>query len=207
MIKIEGIVVFDNSPTPAGEDLMRMCHEGMDMGCWHEWLPVIVDPTVKEPELPCKHCNARRKWEFTWTFDAGNPSYLTSLDAWLAVWEKMRDGQARQNREYGNALCAVYDKCDDIRGFIWESHPHHHLQALASVLTVECKQIPHSVYCCPQKEIDWMNQCRCCDDDNPHVACTCTDKPIKQCEDCHGKGTRTVLEVWRDKWQTEVKGG
>jgi hypothetical protein len=178
MIKIEGIVVFDNSPTPAGEDLMRMVHEGMDMGCWHKWKKYIDTRQAIGEWSICEYCGV------VFGIDRTNPSYLTSLDDWRKVWDKVDTMSKDFHIDYSDSLFTVRRMSLPYAVFPWQTHPHHHLQALASVLTVECEAINNGIPC---------------DGGELHKMAGLP------CPSCSGKGTRTVLEVWRDKWQTEVK--
>lgn len=63
-------------------DAEKTVHEGFGMGCWHEW--------TREPRngIPtnmhyCPVCSKAKNQIKV------NPSYATSLDAWIPVWEKM----------------------------------------------------------------------------------------------------------------------
>ena len=161
IIKIVDIDVITKHdvPTKAGIDLMRMVHEGMDMGCWHKHGGTRTHKENARIHIAiCGKCKGDKLI---------NPSYLTSLDAWRPVWDKMTEEQLGK---YTDTIITI-DGRENI--FSWQMYPHHHLEALASVLEVEC----------------W------CKGDTFPIG----GGHMVPCPECKGTGKRKLIDVWKEK--------
>jgi len=173
-MKISNTEVYTDAPTPEGERLMELVHEAAGMGCWHGRLDDVC------PVCSCKQCIYKPgDYRCVDAEHCPKPAYLTSLDVLRPIWNKMlvSDG----------AKAATH--LADIMGKGWlniiMAQPHHHLEALARTLTVEC----------PDDD---------CEDGEIHY-----DDPMSDyggttpttCPTCSGTGQITVL----DAWEREIK--
>lgn len=185
-LSIQNIPVYDNGITEAGEDLMRRVHEAAGMGCWHK----NITRHAYGKGLLKKYveggwsarCNDCGQWGHTDNNDdIPNPAYLTSLDAYRLIWENL-DPALKEGYQY-KLNTFIYD--GPVK-WEWEAQPHHHLEALARTLTVECP------------EIDCVNGIQFNHEaiDPPGMG-----KHINNCPTCNGKGVITVLQAWEGEWK------
>jgi hypothetical protein len=177
MIQIEGIDALDGStPTEQGVDLMRMIHEGMDMGCWHLWGREPRDGTPWHNHWCCKNCESLEQSFMQNPHEwRDNPSYLTSLDALRPLWDKM---SGEQWGKFQNELHRVISNelnntvvIEPIR----IPHPHHHVEALARCIEVECPECDGGGQVLNELE------------------------SASGCPSCSGTGKRTIISIWKEK--------
>jgi len=211
-MKISNTEVYTDAPTPEGERLMELVHEaafGNGQSCvWHKW-----EQTVRHI-YECQVCGNIRQTKGT---PPSNPAYLTSLDAYRPIWEKM-------GHEYKLKLGEILHVYGWAKSNLamWELKPHHHLEALARTLTVPCVCQGQVEITCPTcKKVVLMDKIEgdpkagvradiiheeCLD--GGFGECTYYDTLGNMIEDwgqdcptCSGTGTITVL----DAWEREIK--
>jgi hypothetical protein len=176
-MKIRGIDVTGE----AGQELMRMVHEAMGF-CAHVW-----GERNEGGYYPCTKCDEQAVILFTaFGLPKGMPKYLNSLDAYKKIWEKIQAYHAITGEKYNTALCEI---AISLHRPIWDLYPHHHLEALASVLRVECEECGGS----------GEKHCKTCLHSSTDYTCSggigdCLCKP------CQGEGTRTILDIWEARY-------
>lgn len=136
------ITLKDNRPTPKGERACELVYEALTGECWHTGKHAYNAGNILNPQInfnipltypfmsrtfyACTKCKAiiNGKFPHNW-----NPQLLTSLDAWLPLWERM---SPPQKDAYTYALSEVIGSFIHMR--YWEPQPHHHLEAALRAL-------------------------------------------------------------------------
>lgn len=145
----------------------KVVHEGFGMGCWHE-LPVAGGV---ERVGNCENCGQHFIAYY-------NPPYHKSLDAWIPVWEKIREDKDAELLYMGILIAHP-----DTRPLI-ACKPHHHLEAALRMLDVMCEKCEGSgekcEKICPQPH--YVRGKKCKHFGKPCSICTCTDGKINAYE-------------------------
>jgi hypothetical protein len=199
---IRDIPVHDGKLTEAGTDLCAQVYEAIKGKCWHKWKYnkwVEHEGTINNAVycFVCEKCQATFRKDLLSSLPS-NPDLLRDLNAVheleMALKEKWWDyvdalmniltGDSLYKKPIsGSIICAVLAKA------------HHKLEALATVLDVECGE-------CGGSGVDENTPCSSC----PPDAISCEFCRETSCPTCSGTGRVKIIDQWAEKWRGKKRG-